>query len=210
MKIEVFIETYIKAANFSRKELASIADVSYHTVYNWCRGANKPQKTQINKIAKLYNFRVKWLNNDELELITVEPSNASEPFHVPMDTRKAPVITLASAGLDKYPEVLSMTDTFVSIPKGLPDDAFGVRVVGDSAMPRYDDGDICIVSPKKPFINNKACFIALKNGEFYIKKVEKLNGKYHLIPYNTSYDELIVKVDEVEAVLNILHTRHNV
>lgn len=210
MRIGEFIDIYIKSTKYSRKELSLIADVSYHTVYNWCRGANKPQKTHINKIANLYGYRVRWLNKDELELQKVEPSNASEPFHVPMDVRKAPVITLASAGLETYPEVLNMTDQFVSIPKGLPDDAFGVRVVGDSAVPRYDDGDVCIVSPNKPFINNKACFVALKNGEFYIKKVEKLNGKYHLLSYNENYEPLIVKADEISAVLNILHTRHNV
>jgi len=192
------------------QELAEEINITRSNFYSWLNGKTKPKQININKLAELLGYRVRWLNKDELELQKVEPSNASEPFHVPMDVRKAPVITLASAGLETYPEVLNMTDHFVSIPKGLPDDAFGVRVVGDSAVPRYDDGDVCIVSPNKPFTNNKACFVALKNGEFYIKKVEKLNDKYHLRSYNENYKPLIVKADEISAVLNILHTRHNV
>ncbi len=205
-----FIKYCIDNSTKSIQELANEIGITRVNFYSWLSGKTSPKKTNINNLAQILGYRVKWLNNDELELIKVEPSNASEPFHVPMDTRKAPVITLASAGMEKYPEILNMTDQFVSIPKGLPDDAFGVRVVGDSAVPRYDDGDVCIVSPNKPFINNKACFIALKNGEFYIKKVQRLNGKYHLISYNADYDPVTVKTDEVEAVLNILHTRHNV
>lgn len=210
MNLTDFVKTYIISSEMPQKELADKIGVSVISLYNWKNGINKPRKSHINKIASLYGFKVRW-NGDELELVEAEPLHVSKPFKVEIDeTRKIPVITQASAGLYSYPEVIDMTDLYIRVPKGLPKEAFGVQVVGDSAEPFVSNGDICVVSPNKPFVNNKPCFIALKNGEFLIKKVEKQNDQLHLISYNQSYDELICKEDEIKVVLNILHTKYNV
>ena len=98
-------------------EIVNELGVTRATFAYWRNGTSNPKKQYLNKLAQILGHRVKWLNNDECELIKAE-SNVSQPFKVPIDEdRKIPVITEASAGLFTYPEVIQMTDTFIRVPK---------------------------------------------------------------------------------------------
>ena len=103
-----------------------------------------------------------------------------------------PVINAVTAGyphdfgdLD-YPP--SVADEYVRCPDVSDPQAFAARVVGDSMMPGYLEGDIVVFSPNTPADNGDDCFVRFQDGQTTFKRVyqdgpdvvrlQPLNSKY--------------------------------
>ena len=204
------INELINRSNLTITEMADEMGITINNFYLWKKGKNKPKSSTVNKLSEVLGLKLKWLSDDDVEIIREPEITVSKPFPVPISDKQIPVITQASAGLYTYPEVLQMTDTTIKVTKGTPEDAFGFEVIGDSAQDFVNDGDICIVSPRKPFVNNRPCFVALRDGSQFIKKVNKSNGIYTLKSINKDYEDMKIPEKEVVAVYPILHTKYKV
>lgn len=103
-----------------------------------------------------------------------------------------PVINGVTAGyphdfsdLD-YPP--SVADEYVRCPDVSDPQAFAARVVGDSMMPGYIEGDIVVFSPNTVADNGDDCFVRFQDGQTTFKRVyqdgpdtirlQPLNSKY--------------------------------
>ncbi len=121
---------------------------------------------------------------------------------------QVPLINRVSAG---YPRDFTdldfprrVADEFVSAP-GLTDpDAFAARVVGDSMLPDYREGDIVTFSPAAKVVDGCDCFVRLEpDHESTFKRIffEK-NDKdaVRLQPLNAKYPPRIVARDLVAGL----------
>lgn len=83
--------------------------------------------------------------------------------HLPLEV---PLINKVSAGYPKeftdlgYPA--RVADEYVRCPDLRDPDAFAARVVGDSMLPDYREGDIIIFSPARPITSGMDCFARLE------------------------------------------------
>lgn len=89
---------------------------------------------------------------------------------------QVPVINRVNAGYPReftdmgYPA--RVADEYVSVPEVHDPDAFAARVVGDSMLPDYREGDIVVFSPERPLRSGMDCFVRFeRDAETTFKRV---------------------------------------
>ena len=110
-----------------------------------------------------------------------------------------PVISWVHAGEfieceDRWPSGVSgVEDPVFSYVKTSPN-AFGVRVQGDSMLPRFMPGDIAIVDPHVRCDNGSPCVVSV-NGEVQLRLFWDKETEILLKSMNDKYPEIIIKKD---------------
>lgn len=85
--------------------------------------------------------------------------------------------------------------------------AYGVKVRGDSMMPRFKPGDVVVVSPNIPIADGDEAYVELLSGERLIKVVRKLPGGWLLESYNPAHESRHVKRAEIGTLHPIVWIR---
>jgi SOS-response transcriptional repressor LexA len=110
-----------------------------------------------------------------------------------------PVISWVHAGEfaeceDRWPSGVSgVEDPVFSYVKTSPN-AFGLRVQGDSMLPRFMPGDIAIVDPSVRCDNGSPCVVSV-NGEVQLRFFWDKETEILLKSMNDKYPEIIIKKD---------------
>lgn len=122
-------------------------------------------------------------------------------------TRSIPVINKVAAGypaeftdLD-YPA--SVADEYLACPDITDPDAFAARVVGDSMLPTYREGEIVVFSPELPTPSGSDCFVRLeRDSESTFKRVyfEDDGETIRLQPLNPAYAPRHVHREDVAGM----------
>jgi repressor LexA len=104
-----------------------------------------------------------------------------------------PVINRVSAGypvdFDNMGYPVGIADDYVRCPDLHDPNAFAVRIVGDSMIPAFSQGDIVILSPAAEVQNGDDCFVRFNHPhESTFKRVFfETEGKVRLQPRNETY-----------------------
>lgn len=85
--------------------------------------------------------------------------------------------------------------------------AYGVRVRGDSMVPRYRPGEVLVVSPITPVEDGDEVYVALLTGERLLKIARKAPGGWILESENRQYPARFVKKGEIGTMHPILWIR---
>lgn len=121
--------------------------------------------------------------------------------------RQIPVINKVAAGYPKeftdldYPA--SVADDYIACPDVSDPDAFAARVVGDSMLPEYREGEIVVFSPEAPTPHGSDCFVRLeRDNETTFKRVyfEDDGSAIRLQPLNSAYPPRIVDREDVAGM----------
>jgi repressor LexA len=138
----------------------------------------------------------------------LEPRGAARPKSrsTPVDV---PLVNSIAAG---YPRELTdlgypagVADDYVRIPGVTDREAFACRVVGDSMLPEYREGDIVVFSPHRPIKSGLDCLARLeRDGQTTFKRVylEKREGRevIRLQPLNPEYAPTTLDREEVAGL----------
>jgi hypothetical protein len=82
--------------------------------------------------------------------------------------------------------------------------AFGLRIDGDSMVPRYRDGDVVLLSPDEPAREGQPAVVKLKGQIGATCKLYAPHGKrLHLVPVNENYPTSEHSLEEVEWALAV-------
>ena len=121
----------------------------------------------------------------------------------PVATRDVPLINKVAAGYPReftdlgYPARIA--DEYVRCPDVTDADAFAARVVGDSMLPEYREGDVVVFSPARDVKEGSDCFVRLeRDAETTFKRVYfEDEGRLRLQPLNARYPARIVEREDV-------------
>lgn len=123
---------------------------------------------------------------------------------------EVPLINAVSAGYPKeftdlgYPA--RVADEYVRCPDIDDPDAFAARVVGDSMMPDYREGDVIVFSPGKPVKSGSDCFVRLERDaettfkRVYFEKSESGEELIRLQPINNEYSARVFPREDVAGL----------
>lgn len=129
-----------------------------------------------------------------------DPSQKDKPGQL------VPVINKVPAGypadFDDMGYPVGFADDYVRCPDIHDPNAFAVRVVGDSMVPKFAESDIVIFSPAADVQNGDDCFIRLASPhETTFKRVFFEDGeKVRLQPRNDMYAPMIIDGDRVNGI----------
>jgi SOS-response transcriptional repressor LexA len=141
------------------------------------------------------------------QLSSGSSSPDTEPIELP---REVPLINSVAAG---YPADFTdlgfparIADEYVRCPDLHDPDAFAARVVGDSMLPEYREGDIVIFSPARDPVPGSDCFARLEpDHETTFKRVYfeiDAEGRecIRLQPINNAYPPKVLPREEVAGL----------
>ncbi len=124
---------------------------------------------------------------------------ASVGFTVPLINRVAAGYPTEFTDLD-YPA--RVADEYVAVPDLTDGQAFAARVVGQSMLPDYHEGDVIVFSPAKAPAQGDDCFARLlPDHHTTFKRVYfEPGGKVRLQPLNPAFAAQIVGEDELSGL----------
>lgn len=131
-----------------------------------------------------------------------ECGNVERPavcYQVPLINRVAAGYPRDFTDLD-YPA--RVADEYVSSPDVADPDAFAARVVGESMMPEYREGDIIVFSPMQEPTDGADCFVRLlPDHDTTFKRVYyEADERVRLQPLNPKFAARTVAMDEIDGL----------
>lgn len=180
------IREFREAANLTQGELGKKIGITLLAVHNLETGKTKLSIDRLEQIANVLNVSAfDLLENDDGNQIN--PKTGRRPIHV---------MGYVGAGSEVFPiDTMSSGDDdmdSLDIPIAVSEDAVGVRVRGDSMVPRFADGDVLVygdpMSDTSSLINllGKPCVIQMSDGRMLVKilKPSPAPGKWNLRSFN--------------------------
>lgn len=165
-------------------------------LYQLERGIIKnPSMETLNKIAKALEISLS-------ELIKEEPSISQPPLQT-LPLRQIPVYGGIPAG---YPKEMwhDFIEGYISVPDA-PEDAFGLRVSGDSMIGEgIDEGDIVIVVPNRQIYNGDIVVAIIDGSEFTLKKYFTDSEHVILAPANSHYKPIVFSYESFGERVRII------
>lgn len=119
-----------------------------------------------------------------------------------------PVVSVTAAGrpaasFDDYPT--GMGGDYVDCPSDVNDEnAFALRISGDSMEPLIPDGSTILLAPNMMPREGKPVVAKLENGEVTCKIYQRRGDNVVLVPKNTAYDVQIFSVQDLQWVYPVL------
>jgi len=198
-------------------ELAEWLDVKKQTMAAWeARG----------RIANYEPFTQRGLNEDWLRTGTGpmfeedrdEPAflrrarpdkdRPAEAFDVPSPKGRIPIISWVQAGTDGFFEYsYSVGSGYAEInrPYDVTDPgAYALIVVGNSMSPRYEPGDILLVSPNGGVRTGSDAVVKLRGGEVMVKRVVAKDDHYILESFNPEFPPIECPTESVVFVHRVV------
>ena len=122
------------------------------------------------------------------------PTNNQRPdgaFDIPPSTSQVPIISWAQAGQDGYFEDAYPPGAgfgYINRPYDVSDaNAYALIISGDSMAPKFEAGDVVIISPAATVMTGDYAVVRLRSGEVAAKRVKEKNSHYVLESINPDY-----------------------
>lgn len=180
----------------SQTALAKLVGIGQATVASIENGRNRGS-TYITKIARVLDVSPEWLADGIGDKSASKLDNNVRPITTP--GRQIPIIDYVQAGMwreitDPFPPGAAF-EYIISFSE-LSDNAFALRIRGDSMSPEFVEGDVIVVDPA--VVPRPGSFVVAKNGgeEATFKKYRSRGVDQHgddifeLVPLNDDYPTL--------------------
>lgn len=163
----------------SPKAFAEKIGSTKQSVNNWVNGSNAPDIELIAKIASVYGIPLSAILEGDLSKRDFKPTlKDSEWVEVPL---------FGSIAAGKPIEMDAVDNTFVipsSIRKRYPE-AFLLKVDGESMNKKLPNGSYALINPTDEVIDGNAYAVCVNGYDATIKRVNKLDNGFELLPDST-------------------------
>lgn len=189
----------------SQTAVARKTGVSQGTITKICNGDTTPELGTIYKIAAAYGIPLSYFVSDK-----------PEPYGCNTDTpdqrviRRFPVISQVSAGAGTGFCWGCKAIDYIDGPVDLNDqDAFAMKVKGDSMAPKYTEGMYvyATTSSRESIVNGDYVVVKLHNSELLLKRYRRTNGTIILESINQSYDPILVTEQDIIDIAKVTHSK---
>lgn len=182
-----------KKMNMSQEDLSDkLGYKSFSSVQKWESGIADPTFKTVEKIADVFGVSM----ND----LTTKDLNAPLSFN---DTKsrgvRIPVLGEVAAGIpiEAVEDIIDYEEISEDMAKR--GEFFGLRINGDSMLPRICKGDVVIVRQQPDAETGDTVIVRINGDSATCKKLRKYaDGALELISTNPSYEPLFYSVEQVK------------
>lgn len=170
----------------SQLKLAKELNVHQTAVSQWEQNRTSPDSQLLPDIAAYFGVSVDYLLGIDDDKKPVKKSI------------KAPVLGYVAAGIPI--EAIEDIVDYEELDAGQfnPNyEYFGLKIQGDSMMPRMHDGDVVIVQKQSDVESGDVAIVCINGDKATCKQIKKHTNGITLIPYNTAYEPMFFTEQEV-------------
>ncbi len=175
--------------NVTQAQLSHDLKIAKTTVSGWMNGRRTPKMDKIDLLCS-------YLNCSRVDLM--EP--AESKFRNITKGVKIPVLGRVAAGIpiDAISDIIDYEE--ISETMSMTGEYFGLRIKGDSMLPRIAEGDVVIVR-QQPDAESGQVVIAQVNGNTATcKKLIKHKSGISLVSFNSEYPPMFFSNEEIESL----------
>jgi SOS-response transcriptional repressor LexA len=172
-----------------RTKMAKAMETTSATITNWEQGKHEPSQLQMDALSRALGNEEPYRQKPPQDMIIHEKKEgrerggrgkgggmldrvaavgAREAVDRMMQRFALPVISFARGGEGSYPEDMEHAAPRLFAPCPDPN-AYVLELEGDSMEPIYSEGDLLVVAPNTPPINNDLVIVKTLKGEVFFK-----------------------------------------
>ena len=180
-----------KKRGISLKELGEIIGVAESTVSLYENEKRQPDFSTLKKLADYFN-------------VTTDYLLGREEKTAPSSTRKKgikiPVLGRVQAGIpvEAIEEILGYEE--ITEEMASQGEFFGLKIRGDSMLPRMVEGDVIIVRKQSNVDSGDIAVVLVNGNDATVKKIRKTESGIELVPLNPSFDIKYYSNSEIESL----------
>lgn len=170
----------------SQLKLAKELNVHQTAVSQWEQNRTSPDSQLLPDIASYFGVSVDYL-------LGIDDDNKPVKKSI-----KAPVLGYVAAGIPI--EAIEDIVDYEELDAGQfnPNyEYFGLKIQGDSMMPRMHDGDVVIVQKQSDVESGDVAIVCINGDKATCKQLKKHKNGITLIPYNAAYEPMFFTEQEV-------------
>ena len=172
-------------------------------------GKKRIADDKMELIEKSFNLPRGWM-----DMLADGKAGATDHLEFAGNVRAGfvPVIGEAVLGVDGSVDMIEFRSGWLSIYSG-DNDAYGLKVKGDSMWPRIQSGEYVVIEPNTPVHPGDEVFVRTKDGHNMIKIMNKTrDGDYQFSSINSDHRPITLPVEEVDKMhfvsAIVKHTRY--
>lgn len=201
-----FIRDKMTEKKLKQEDIAEAIDKTQGTIGHWLTGRRSPNFTDVTNMLNVTGTKKVILNSDG----TIEEFDKNVSKVNIKKSYSYPLLSAIQAGA--WTEVCDYADSmgyeFIESEKEASENAFFLEITGDSMEPKFSEGDLVLIDPKKK--PHPGDFVAAVNGsgEATFKRYKELgeisesSGLQHfeLVPLNPMYATLSTKTQDIRII----------
>ena len=196
-----------KHARITQADLAARANIKQASISEIERGLTRTSG-HIVKLATVCGVDPAWLSEGIGQMLGAETSNVEVGPPITSVTRRIEIVGTAQLGPDGYWVGLDGKDGWVET-YSRDEDAYALRLKGDSMAPAIRNGWIAVCEPNHRRVPGEYVMVTTKDGQSMVKELLYENDEgVSLMSVNTAYGERRTldwdEIDKIHYVGNIL------
>lgn len=188
--------------NLTQNDLAEKIKVNKQTISQYERGVRRPDFDTLNELCDFFNVSSDFLlgkSDVTVRLLDMDSlSVLSDNDRISLGKYRIPVVATVAAGEPIFSEesILEWID-YDKDPRG---EVFGLRIKGDSMIPRISDGDTIVVDKSAVWEDGDIVVVTVNGNDGTCKRIRKYKDGISLISLNPSYEPIFFTKSQVEEL----------
>lgn len=194
-----------KAGISSVTELARMVKMQQSTLHRMLTGeVRDPKYTTLSNLAALFGVSPVDLIEQDMRYHDTSPESVSSLPHISRLVKAVPVLGNTQLGHGGYWSEMEypvgVGDGYLRWPS-CDDDAYALKCVGDSMMPRIKEGEFVIIEPNHNYHPGDEVLVVTHGGEVMVKTfLFERDGFYHLLPVNEDHAPIRLAIGDVAQI----------
>ena len=184
-----------KMRGMSQQDLANKLDLNKVAISQYERGVRRPSIDIVSALCDIFNVSSDYLLGEDDMTIRIVNTDEIKKLDSP---RRIPVLGRVAAGIpiDAIEDIIDWED----IAEDAPGEYFGLKIKGDSMMPRIVDGDVVIVHSQPDAESGDVVIVQINGDTATCKRLAKYDTGISLISFNPMYEPINFTNEEIESL----------
>lgn len=182
-----------KMRGMSQQDLANKLDLNKVAISQYERGVRRPSIDIVSALCDIFNVSSDYLLGEDDMTIRIVNTDEIKKLDSP---RRIPVLGRVAAGIpiDAIEDIIDWED----IAEDAPGEYFGLKIKGDSMMPRIVEGDVVIVHSQPDAESGDVVIVQINGDTATCKRLAKYDTGISLISFNPMYAPINFTNEEIK------------